>query len=139
MKRFLAVLVVGCLVVGGCGVMMNSAQSERLDITATWAATAVATAETEEAVLAAIKDNATNWKTFKDAKGPWCGFSDVWMNAEYSMRLDECVAWANDMERRAVAGDMVLDQMRRVLETHSTLWQLFREARDGIAPTEEDD
>ena len=137
MKRLLAVLLVGCMVVGGCGVIMNSEQSARLDVNATWAAVKAAETLTPEEALAAIQDNAVWWKAFKDAKGPWIGVSDVWLNAEYSMRLDECVAWANDMARRGAAGEFSPDDLKRVLANHATLWRLFREARDGIAPAEE--
>lgn len=77
MKRFLVVLLLGCMVVGGCG---------------------------------------------------------VWMNSDYSQRLDETNAWAKDMSRRAEAGTLTPDEMKQALKTSAAIWQLFKEARDGVKP-----
>ena len=79
MKRLLAVLLVGCLVVSGCGIYMNS---------------------------------------------------------DYSQRLDETVAWSADQSRRAESAALTPDEMKQALKTNATLWKLFQEARDGIAPKE---
>jgi len=79
MKRLVIVLLLGCMVVGGCG---------------------------------------------------------VWMNADYSRRLDETNAWAKDMARRAEAGALTSDEMATALKTNAALWRLFKEARDGVRPEE---
>ena len=79
MKRLVIVLLLGCMVVGGCG---------------------------------------------------------VWMNADYSRRLDETNAWAQEMVRRAEAGTLAPDEMKAALKTNAALWRLFKEARDGVKPEE---
>ena len=80
MKRVLAVVLLGCLVVAGCG---------------------------------------------------------VWMNSDYAQRLDETVAWSADMSRRAELDSMTSDEMKAALKSNSELWRLFKEARDGVAPQED--
>ena len=79
MRRLLAVLLLGCMVVGGCG---------------------------------------------------------IWMNSDYSQRLDETVAWAKDMNRRAEEGTLQPEEMKDALRTNAALWDLFKQARDGVKPEE---
>lgn len=64
-----------------------------------------------------------------------CG---VYMNAEYSQRLDETVAWAAEVNTRAEANALTQAEMAQALKTNAALWRLFKQARDGVTPGEDE-
>ena len=87
----------------------------------------------------ALKENAGRWRAFKDARGPWLGISEVWMNAQYTQTIDSAMAWTSDMSRRASIGDLDEEELKGVLRRNAKLWKLFGEARTGTPPEKEGD
>jgi len=141
MKRFLWCAVLAAAVfLAGCGLAMNADYAERLDRQAMLAEVQHQKAEAgdlEPADMAAVlKASAAEWKAFQQARGPWFGLSPVWMNTEYTQRVDKTVAWTADMVRRTEAGNLDEAQLKRVLAADSKLWRLFNEAR--VAPEEDE-
>jgi len=139
----LVVVLVSTIFVAGCGMVMNGEYSDRLAAAVLWSASESQKADngdlTTAEMVQALKDNAAKWRDFKQARGPWLGVSEVWMNASYSLMLDRSVGWTSDMARRASAGSLDENSLKHILQTNARLWKLFGEARKGIAPEEEDE
>jgi len=62
------------------------------------------------------------------------GCSGVIMNAQYSQLLDRTAALSAETAKRAQADQLTPDQMKAALVDQAAVWQLFREARDGVKP-----
>jgi len=122
--------------------VMNGEYADRLGSAVLWSAEKTQVADTGDLTTAemvrALKDNAAKWRAFKEARGPWLGISEVWMNAGYSRLFDKTAAWTFDMSRRASGGSLDEDELKDVLRQNAKLWKLFDEGRRGIAPEEED-
>jgi len=142
MKRFsLYVALVVAVMLSGCGVKMNGEHSATLDsnvmLSAAQSDQAEAGTLSDAAMTEIVRANPPKWQVFKDARGPWMGFSKVYLNAGYTRLLDKTLAWSKDMARRSVAGELETDDLVWVLQITKWHWQDFADARDGIAPEEE--
>ena len=60
------------------------------------------------------------------------GCGGVWMNAEYSMLLDQTAALSAETATRAETGLMPEAQMIQALTAQSQTWEQFQNARDGV-------
>ena len=61
------------------------------------------------------------------------GCNGVTLNAKYSQLLDQTAALSNDTATKAEAGAITPAQMTTALRGQATVWQEFRDARDGKA------
>jgi uncharacterized protein YceK len=60
------------------------------------------------------------------------GCSGVIMNAKYSSLLDQTAALSQDTADRATAGTLTPDDMKTSLVLQASIWQQFRNARNGV-------
>jgi len=61
------------------------------------------------------------------------GCSGVLMNAQYSTLLDQTVAVSKETAVRADAGQLTSVEMVAALKVQASVWQRFKDARDGKA------
>ena len=64
------------------------------------------------------------------------GCGGVWMNAEYSMLLDQTAALSEATATRAATGLMPESAMIDALDAQTQAWKNFQDARDGIGGDE---
>lgn len=65
------------------------------------------------------------------------GCSGVRMNAQYSQLLDETAALSAKTAALATDGQLTAQQMVQALQQQAEIWQLFRDARDGVDSTKD--
>jgi hypothetical protein len=142
MKRLLAVLLLGCMVVGGCsGLQARGPMTAKINGNADAAIAVILRSAmsplTDTEAIGYLSENATKFAEYADAKTVnWFAYAfgkkTIFVNGEYATRLDIAKALSAETVSRALADPVPANAWLNVaVQKECTVLIDIRDAKDG--------